>query len=354
MDQPYGLMSDQHCHDWSAFSTVDADGVNSRLRIILNEMERAAAEVKAAGGNLLVFGGDLFHQRGSLNPEVFNPTHQCLKRILASGVEIVAIPGNHDNKSKDTTELGNAIQTIGALPNFGVATKTTLLQDVSIALVPWRASLDQLRVDLAELRDSVSDADELDVVIHAGIDGVLTGVPEHGLTADELAKYGFKRIFAGHYHNHKVMAGGKVTSIGAATHQTWSDVGTKAGFLIVHPDRIDYRASHAPNFVDITGDTDPDDIPLIVDGNYARVRGMKLADSEVKELREELQTLGARGVSIQVAREVVSARAASSAPSAISLEASVAKYVDDLGADEAAIIKSQCADILAEVQSITV
>ena len=49
----------------------------------------------------------------------------------------------------------------------------------------------------------------------------------------DLAKLGFRRVFAGHYHHHCSFEDGKVWSIGATTHQTASDIGTKAGFLLV-------------------------------------------------------------------------------------------------------------------------
>ncbi len=55
-------------------------------------MKRAAAEVRAAGGDTLVFAGDLFHTRGSLDPEVFNPVIETIKGLTWDGYRIVAIP----------------------------------------------------------------------------------------------------------------------------------------------------------------------------------------------------------------------------------------------------------------------
>ena len=66
MRKPYGLVADVHCHAWSAFSRIEEDGVNSRLRIILDELLRVGEEVLELGGNKLVIAGDLFHVRGSV------------------------------------------------------------------------------------------------------------------------------------------------------------------------------------------------------------------------------------------------------------------------------------------------
>ena len=40
--RPYLLVSDLHAFAWSQFARVNEDGVNSRLTIILDELERAA------------------------------------------------------------------------------------------------------------------------------------------------------------------------------------------------------------------------------------------------------------------------------------------------------------------------
>uniref|UniRef100_UPI0005B273F7 metallophosphoesterase n=1 Tax=Methylobacterium sp. B34 TaxID=95563 RepID=UPI0005B273F7 len=91
----YGLLSDIHAHAWSAFSSRLPSGRNSRLQIIVDELKRAAADTRDVGGDLLVFGGEPLHTRGSLEPEVFNPVTEAIKELLADGFGIVAIPGNH-------------------------------------------------------------------------------------------------------------------------------------------------------------------------------------------------------------------------------------------------------------------
>lgn len=358
MTKPYLLMADLHCHAWSQFATTKADGMNSRLDIILNEADRAIATLHASGGSRVVLAGDLFHVRGSIVPEVFNPTHALIKRYADRGIEFVALPGNHDLAGKETDELGNAIQTLGALPRFKVVNDWWEISEDGHRIITlcWQSTPDRLRTKVAEIQDELkkdrADISNFDLVIHAGIDGVLTGVPEHGLTASEIAGWGFKRVFAGHYHNHKVMENGKVVSIGALTHQTWGDIGSKAGFLLVYPDRIEYSASHAPNFVELTEDDDPTEYPLIVDRNYVRVRGMKLTDAEINTLRKELLDMGALGVTFQVARQVVTAHTNGEVAKATTLGESVAKYIDGLELEDKAPLKAVCADILATAQAI--
>lgn len=352
-NKPYLLVADLHGHKWSAYSTVLPNGVNSRLQIILDELDRAVASLKVAGGDCMVVAGDVIHSRGSIDPEVFNPIHARFEGYSKAGINIYAIPGNHDLAGNDTTVLGNAIQTLSAIERFTVVTRPDLY--VPIVFVPWCATVQQLREKVLKFKDDRGDVDFYDLVIHVGIDGVLTGMPDHGLTADEIAKWGFRRVFAGHYHHFKAMADNKVFSIGATTHQTWSDLNTKAGFCLVYPDRVEHHASHAPSFVELTGDDDPADYPAIVDGNYVRIRGMKLTDAEVKKFRAEFLDMGAKGVTFQIARESAAVtRAGGVATKGTTLAETVGTYVDTLGAPDPAKIKTMSLDVLSTVQSVAV
>lgn len=361
MSSPFGLCSDIHSHNWNAFSSLDANGLNTRLVTIGQELLRCAAEVKKLGGHYMLVAGDLFHQRGSIDSEVFNYIHNVFAQIADSGIEIYGIPGNHDLKTRDTTALGNAFKTFDAIDNMTVFHKPTLydLDDFGpVLFMPWYADTSAFRAELEKqadrLWDQGLDVGTIDVICHAPINKVIEGLPDHGNDADDLATIGFRRIFAGHYHNHKVMADGKVISIGATTHQTWSDVGSKAGFLIVYPDRFDYQASWAPSFIEINETTDEEDIPLMVSGNYVRVRGLELDDSDIIALRKELADLGALGVSVEVPRKTVSARSPSAATSGVTtLEASISAYVDEKAPKYIEEVRKRSLDVLNTARAAT-
>lgn len=299
----YAVLSDVHAHSFSLFAKTNSDGVNSRLQIILDEMARAARALVAAGGSRLVIAGDLFHTRGQIDPEVLNPTRQVIEQILAVGIDIDAIPGNHDLKSAETNQLSSSIQNLTQISlsggQFRVFNEPTI--DNERAFVPWRNTKEALLYDLQKIANTVNPG-TLDVFIHAGIDGVLSGMPAGGLTHTELGAFGFRRVFAGHYHNHKDFGNG-VVSIGATTHHNWGDIGTKAGFLLVDENTgsFTFNRSEAPHFIDISGMSE-EDMQFAVPGNYARFRGPTMTNDQVKELRDELTNMGALGTSIEVPR----------------------------------------------------
>lgn len=320
----YSPSSDHHAHNWTQFAKILSNGVNSRLQAILNEFDRQADCALLAGHKRLMLAGDLFHVRGRIEPSVFNPTYEKLKDICERGIEIFAIPGNHDLEGKEASSLGNAMQTLGELKNFTVITKPTLLDDV--IMIPWVEDLTQLRKLLKKLAAGKT-ANQLDVIIHAPVNGVIKGIPDHGLEASELAALGFRRILSGHYHDAKLLSDTPlVLSIGATTHQTWSDPDTKAGFWTMRDDgTIAHHETAAPLFINQTTDTVDE---KLVRGNYVRVQ-LKEAESDVVEqVKKDLLDAGALGVVDHSSRKRTANRTGSVAAAGSSVEASVGTYID--------------------------
>ncbi len=329
----YVIISDIHAHKWSTFSNFTADGVNGRLQITLDELKRSAVHAKSIGAKFIVCAGDILHVRGSIDPEVLNPLQAVMREILDMGLDIYAIPGNHDLAGKDTTALGNAIQTLAetksANGTFHVINEVSddCIEGAYLGFVPYRATRELLLKDLETLAQLPHKA-ERDVFIHAGIDGVLSGMPDHGLTAEILSDFGFRNVFAGDYHNHKPLPG-NVWSIGATTHQTWGDVGTKAGFLSVDDKgAVTFHATHAPRFVDVSG-LDEQDMALAADGNYVRYSGPEMTSAEVAELRKFLEDSGAQGVVIMAPKKVAATARSGAAPAGtITVDQSVTNFID--------------------------
>jgi DNA repair exonuclease SbcCD nuclease subunit len=344
--KPFGIVSDQHFHLWSAFSTTLPNGINSRLQASLDELRRCANEVRAVGGNLIINAGDTFHVRGSVSPEVLNPVMDLHQELINDGFEIVIISGNHDLSSRDSNRLSSAVT---ALEGVGCKVVHEATNDCDVAFIPWMNNVN----DLKDYIDHIycGNRQQQDLIIHAPVDGVIAGLPDHGLTADWLGEQGFRRVFSGHYHAHKDFGNG-VYSIGSTTHLTWSDVGSKAGFLIVDDNEVKWFKSHAPEFIDLTDDVEPDDVPFLVDGNFVRARVTTSKTAEINKLREWLIDCGAKGVVIQTVKQSTNTR--STAPTSISagasLEVSIADYIKTQSFDHADDVQIEAQKILTELE----
>lgn len=348
--KPYGLMADLHLHNWSAFASIEESGVNARLQLLLNEIRRCCRHVKNEGGDTVVIAGDVFHVRGSIAPSVLNPTLDTLRQLIKDGIRFVILAGNHDLEGKESNRIGSAITALEGIGCTVVNTHSYGLMALERAvLIPWTQKIDELKALIANAYAAEANPSMVDLILHAPIDGVIDGLPDHGLDPSWLGSQGFRRVFSGHYHNHKRF--GTVWSIGALAHHTWSDVGSKAGFLIVG-DEVRWHKSHAPEFVEINGSTDPDDIPLLVDGNYVRAKINSTKQKEVEELRAYLTSCGAKGVVILAQKDAsVAARSGATINAGASLEVSVTDFIKAqsyASADKLAIL---CNDILAEARA---
>lgn len=350
MKFPYGIVSDQHFHDWHQFATVGSDGVNSRLKSTLSELRRCADTVKKQGGSVIVNAGDTFHVRGNLTPSVLNPVLDLHRELVEEGLEIIAIPGNHDLENRETRRLSSSATT---LEGVGVKVANDVGGEVlrdGLLCVPWISNFDDLQKVLEKWAKS-PDANELDVVLHAPLNDVIPGLPDKGLDAVYLKSLGFKRVFCGHYHSNKEVQP-SIWSIGALCHQTWSDVGSKAGFMLVYADRVQWFSTHAPQFVEIDGDTDADEIPLLVDGNYVKARINVAKESEIAELRDTLTGFGAAGVVIHAERDhAATSRTGASVSAGASIAASIGDFIKTKGYPHEAALNALCADILDRAEA---
>lgn len=355
---PYGVVSDTHNHGWNFFAVDNADGVNSRLQIIIDETKRAAATTRAAGGDVLFHGGDLFHVRGSIKPSVLNPTTDAYKDLTLDGFKVVVVAGNHDLEGKNSSRLGSAVTSLESIGCTIVneARVIELSADHHVLVIPWHDKVAELKVVLEDWSKKFAAARpaHLDLIIHAPVDGVIPGLPDHGLDNAWLATLGFDRIFSGHYHNHKDFGNG-VYSIGAIAHHTWGDVNSKAGFLISDDKGVHYNASRAPSFIEIDSKTDPDDIPLIVPGNYVKVKIDSAKTSDIAAVRQLMVDNSAKGVVVLSQKApAVAPRVGATVKAGMTLEGSVAAYIDGKGihnVDFKDKLQALCADILTTVKA---
>ena len=345
----YGVNSDQHAHNWNAFSSEDEHGRNNRLMGIIAELKACCDRTLAAGSKVVVLCGDLFHTRGSVDPDVFNPIREFFEAKTAEGFEFYVIAGNHDLQSADSNALHSAVAMLASIEGFHVFHETVIMERLGFVMVPWHKKSKEYVAEIERVTAILGDkVKEYTMFCHIGIDGTLTGMPAHNVSPEWAAGLGYKRFFSGHYHNHRDFGGG-VYSVGALTHQTWGDVRTRAGFIVVNGDDVQFFGSKQPQFVDITSDMEEHEAALLPDGNYVRVKLGTASKKSVAEIRSLLQKQGAKGISISFVPETAATkREGVTAKSIASLDSSVSVYCAEKKVSDGAA--AMCAAIMKEVQ----
>lgn len=366
------ICSDVHLHKWSAFAYQDADtDINSRLLAQLNELKRAATIGLKAGVTRMICTGDLFHVRGSVAPTVLNPTLAAFREIVQMGMSVTILAGNHDLEGDEASALGNAVGALADVIGHGniiADPGLTIIEadGVQQGYIPWTKHLPTLEEHIA---DAYKRGIE-ELFIHAPLDGAVAGLKGAGLDPHALvAKYGrttgrTMRIWAGHYHNHAEFGrdeddtpgSGTVVSVGAMSHQTWGDVGAKAGFLLVNGPAskpFSYYASHCPAFVDLDPSMDEDEIRLACDGAFVRAR----VDADLKtqeDMRKLLKSAGALGVTlIPEARKAVARATGATVSGVATIESNVDSYVAAGGFADKAALQARCADLLSRARMVS-
>jgi DNA repair exonuclease SbcCD nuclease subunit len=342
---PYGVVSDIHLHNWSAFHSVLATGENDRLMIILEELQDAAKVMVQSGCRRMYITGDLFHVRGKMTPSVLNPTLKMFKSLIRI-IEIRIIPGNHDLESDDSRELTNATQALEAL-GCVVVTEETYFEDDDVLMIPWESNLGKLKDKMAHCQ---IEYEPETVMIHAPLNGVIPGIPDHGLDAKDLESMGFNLVFCGHYHDHVDFKNG-IFSVGALTHQTWGDVNTQAGYLIVGEDRkVEHITSGAPQFVDYDETMSDKDVKDRCAGNYVRVKLGEASEKEIAVIRELVKSeYDAKAVIVYAQPQRTKSERGATVEAGASMETSVHEYVKNSDTEvDKDMLDRECAAIMAE------
>ncbi len=344
----YALISDSHLHNWKAFSELDEHGINNRLNHILNEFERCAIALSEydLDDPVIFHGGDFFHVRGNIAPSVINVVALRLRELHEQyKVRFVLMPGNHDMEFNDTKTVGYSMQSL-ACDYIIVVDHHFVDTEHSVVVIPWCDSLDELRRKVSSVMKPGAKHG-YDLITHAPLNGVIKGIPDNGLEVDEVLEWGFKRVFVGHYHDHKSYHDGRVVSIGATTHQTFSDIGTLAGFVIVDDDSWYHVESEAPKFLGYDSDRVYAQSQILVKGDYIRMRMGEATEEQIRDVKNTLINLGAAGVVVEaIPRRGDFKRAATAVESGQSLMQSIHAFVE---ADEDIIRKPA---VLAECQKI--
>lgn len=343
MTDKFGVISDTHYHNFTHFSNINKDKLNTRLVDILEATREAFETMIKEGCTSVYHSGDVFHVRGKLSPSVLNPV-KALYEEYAKKLNIYILSGNHDLESSDSEWLTSSASSLAAV-GIKIVNDVTVFEDNNVIMIPWFHKISELKKEL-EKHAKAKDKKNKTVFIHAPLNEVIMGIPDNGLDAEYLTKLGFKQLFCGHYHNHKNFKD-KVFSVGALTHQNFGDIEATAGFLIVDNDKVAHYETSAPKFVDIGATDDSDVVKEKAKGNYVRIRIGEATDLEIAEWKQVLVNEGALGAQvIATPKTEVVGRGGSIGAGSSSLQVSVAQWI------EAGIEEEHREAVNAEAQAI--
>ena len=227
------LFFDLHAHPYNN-GTILEGGINSRVQDAVDVINQVYSYSIQNGVEYVLFGGDLFDRRKSIDVDTFNCIHKSISE-WSEKIPTLMIPGNHDQANKSGT--------IHALQRF--RSRGCVIPDrplwcelhdrVHVFACPY---YDDGRVIAEHIRTGIEDkpsGDHFILLIHYGIEGARIGPSDYVLPCElklpMLCLDEWDLVFSGHYHIGQQL-GSKFHYIGSAMQHRWDDVGFEKSFVV--------------------------------------------------------------------------------------------------------------------------
>ena len=297
-------MSDTHFHNWTEFSKPDEEYANSRLAEQIQALE-SVFNMAQKEDAIVLFAGDLFHKRQSVDTRVFNAVFDMFEKY--SDVVVHGIPGNHD-KVTNSLYSDSSIDTFNHIPNTTIYTEMEQISvgDVALTMIPYGDEVEEIK----EYLNSVEvEEDKINILVaHLGVSGSLVGSGGHRLegafTYTDLQPDKFDYIMLGHYHRPQELQGNmNHVYVGVLTQNTFSDEGHAPGVVMIDTDKgiIERKEIASTKFITVDGANIPEDIEEVIETSYVRFRGSREQARALENVTEDLSNIR---ISVEELKEV--------------------------------------------------
>ena len=302
------LFSDLHAHPYSNGSVLE-HGTNSRVLDAVGVIKQVYQHARDCGAKWVLFGGDLFDRRKSIDVDTYNKIHQTILSESRDGVKSILLVGNHDQANRSGT--------IHALERFNSSSSCFVADEpkwwpldkrlgVGLFTVPYYDDGEVIAAHALEGINNKPDWVKKSILlIHYGVQGAKIGPGDYvipcELSLPMLHPDRWDIIFSGHYHIGQQI-GSKFHYIGSAMQHRWDDVGFEKSFVVCDSKdmSITRERCSAPEFMVLEGGADGRDVC----NKFVRVvTKSELAEDEKKELSDNLLSSGALTVEFRFTPE---------------------------------------------------
>lgn len=245
----------------------------------------------------LLFGGDLFHRRKTIDVDTFNYTWTVLNSFSAMLIQVHAIAGNHDDTSNEVipqTALHSFQDTIHVIekPTY------FMIGGQEIVAIPYSKDKKFVLDSIMKLKRMCADTRSVILMCHLGINHGLVGSGAYMMSDEydlrELSYDKWKYVLCGHYHLGQFLAHNTVYS-GTPVQQNFGDErpdGNYNGFFVIDTSRrwdIRFIQLVAPRFVTVKSTEELESLsPDFIKSNYIRVVSQADRAGDIQEKLTEI------------------------------------------------------------------
>lgn len=362
------LFSDHHGHAWRSYSSLTPTGVLSRLQDGLEVLGKIAALARKEQADLILFGGDLFHTRGTINVQTWNLIYDAVTRLRVAA-QVGLLVGNHDQSNRaGTIHSVYGLSSIVAIMDrpgwFHFQVASTKIggrpEQLHVLALPYSKDREWLVDQARTLADHSPSTLEPSMMLgHFGVSGAKVGsnfvlVDTHLLTLADLPYDKVDQTFLGHYHEPQELLP-NVRYLGATHHHNWGDAGQRRGCWLW--DTGEKSVFSEPTFVPLQAPefrVTPYGTKLtkeLVGGHFIKMEAQAVpTQSEIDVYTREALALGARSFEVTWEVEGMQAGSSTAFQPGMDTEAMLEAYVEEVDPsflDPAQLVQLGC-DLLRQ------
>lgn len=209
------------------FSDIHWGKYQDNLRELKNNSDVIDWIIDTYKGTTLIFLGDWFNSRSSVNVNTSNIAYDKIKKLSNKFENVFMVVGNHDAYFKNSVKI-NSVNQYNDINNIHIISELTLLKtkNSSILLCPWGFDY-----------NNISNQKYDYIMGHLEPSGInLNGEESRGKYGiDDINKL-CKLSFIGHYHVRKEYGtqNGTMHCIGCPRQLDWGDYGNTKGYHILN------------------------------------------------------------------------------------------------------------------------
>lgn len=286
----YVVFSDLHLHSFNDYAKLEGPYNNTRLENQVKALDDILAYAQKEQA-IVLFLGDLYHQRGKVTTAVFNAGYETFYKYR--DVTVYAIEGNHDNVT-NSINSDSTLEPFKYLDNFHLVEtydKFSVGSDSFIGV--------SYGEEYEELKSYIRDHKATVLLGHLGVEGSygagMSKLDGPFSTGDLKQGSNYELVLLGHYHRRQELAH-NVYYVGNPVAQDFGDSELEKGFYTFTTDNghvidssIMFHKLNYPMFYKITKDNIDkyQDIPSLAEHNYVRVLLDEKSLEEIKLLGED-------------------------------------------------------------------
>lgn len=270
------FFTDSHFHLFTNYAKPDEDYVNDRFKEQIEALQKVfdiAREEKAK----VIFAGDLFHKRNSVDTRVYNKVFETFANN--QDIKVYMVRGNHDAVS-NSLYTDSSIDIFETLPNVEV-TKTLRSEPLSSKVQLTMCAYGDETEEIKEfIKESYQEGKVNILVGHLGVEGSLTGKGSHRLEGafgyQDLLPDKYDFILLGHFHRRQYFQNPNHLYGGSLLQQSFSDEQEANGVHLIDTDKLttEFIPLDTRKFITIQGNNVPNNIDdLVEEGNFIRFIG---------------------------------------------------------------------------------